>query len=110
MAPDKRRNLSNRLKSRVVGHLSSGITGPFCGFDEGCVELDKNRVGGGVLRVTCQAACRYCPELRGGSNVHNLEAPFKALHRIITHRRPPLVGYKSGVSEIGDGVRDEPEV
>ena len=44
------------------------------------------------------------------SDVHNLEAPFKALHGIITHRRPPLVGHKSGVSEIGDRVRDEPEV
>ena len=44
------------------------------------------------------------------SNVHNLEAPFKALHGIIAHGRPPLVGHKSGVPKIGDRVRDESEV
>src|ERR1700722_3527337 len=34
--------------------------------------------------------------------VHNFEAPFKALEWIVTHCRPPLVGHKSGVSQIGD--------
>jgi len=44
------------------------------------------------------------------SNVQYLEAPFQALHRIIPHRRPPLVGDKSVVAEIGDRIGDEPEV
>src|SRR5579862_6511760 len=48
----------------------------------------------------------FCDE----SNVQNLEAPFKALYRIIPHRGPPLMGHEPGVSKIGDGVGDEPEV
>src|SRR5205085_12066580 len=48
--------------------------------------------------------------LSGVTDVHNLEARFKALDGIITHYRPPLLGHKSGISEIGDRVRNEPEV
>src|SRR5215469_6353708 len=44
------------------------------------------------------------------SNVHNLEASLQALHRIITHRWPPLMGHKSGVPQIRDRIGDEPEV
>ena len=42
--------------------------------------------------------------------VHNFETPFQTLDWIVTHGRPPLVGHKSGVSQIGDRVGDEPVV
>src|SRR5579862_3787039 len=46
----------------------------------------------------------------GGSDVHDLEAPLQALDWIVTHGRPPLVGDKPGVSQVGNRVGDEPVV
>ena len=62
------------------------------------IELRSNVQGGSVS------------PLPGELCVHNFEAALQALYRIITHCGPPLVGHKSGVSQIGDRAGDEPEI
>jgi hypothetical protein len=71
------------------------------------------RTGITLLRSDRKAGRGYVPihvSCTGESNVHNLEAPLKAFYRIVTWGRAPLVRHKSGVSKIGDGFGDKPEV
>src|ERR1041385_7652275 len=70
------------------------------------IELRSTNLAGASAKKRATCALRLSNE----SNVHDFEAAFKALHWIISHCRPPLVGYKSGIPEIGDRIGDEPEV